>query len=216
MTVWELQARRDRAYFKQILQAKGPAGLREEVLLSLARQADRPRLNVRVARSGRATNVDATRRLQFSFLRFPDAPVEPLAGSARLSNREAMAPQLEVVNRSQRSVRHIAIGWILQDAEGRRFLAASVPADLKLAPGQKTRIVSETALRFTRPVSVEAMTGFLSQVEFDDGELWIPSRENLAAGRLDRLVGPSPEEQRLTNLYRRRGLEALIAELNKF
>jgi len=38
----------------------------------------------------------------------------------------------------------------------------------------------------------------------------------LAGDRLDRLIGPSPEEQRLVNLYRKKGLEALIDELNRF
>jgi hypothetical protein len=38
----------------------------------------------------------------------------------------------------------------------------------------------------------------------------------LAGQGLDRLLAPSPEEQRLTNLYRRKGLQALIEELNGF
>ena len=77
MTVWELQARRDRMYFMSILTARGPEALQEEILSSLAHQSDRPRLDVEVARRGRATNVDAGRELRLAFLQFSDSPVEP-------------------------------------------------------------------------------------------------------------------------------------------
>lgn len=216
MTVWELEARRDRRYLKSVLEVRGPEGLRQEVLESLVRQADRPRLDVQVARGGRATNIGAGRDVEFAFLRFPDSPVEPLAGMARLAGREASAARLEVRNRSDRAIRYLEIGWIVRDRRGREFLAGSVPAEMTLAPGQKSRIVTETALRFSQPLTVEGMGGFVSQVEFADGEVWIPSRSDLADQRLQRLLPPSPEEQRLTNLYRKKGLDALIAELDKF
>lgn len=216
MTVWELEARRDRRYFKQTLAARGPEGLRREVLLSLARQADRPRLGVHLARGGRATNTGAGHDIQFAFLRFPDAPVEPLSGVARMVDREASRPRLKVLNRSRRTVRHVVIGWILKDNRGRRFLAGSLPADVSLAPGRTGNIAAKTVLRFSRPIHVAGMAGFVSHVEFDNGEIWIPSRKDLATGNLDRLLAPSPEEQRLTNLYRKKGLKALVAELNKF
>ena len=60
------------------------------------------------------------------------------------------------------------------------------------------------------------MTGFVSQVEFTDGSIWIPDRSALSDPRLAHVVAPSPEEQRLTQLYRRKGLAALVAELKKF
>ena len=41
MTVWELEARRDRRYLKSILEAKGPEGLRQEILEAMARLSDR-------------------------------------------------------------------------------------------------------------------------------------------------------------------------------
>jgi hypothetical protein len=216
MTVWELQARRDREYFRSVLAARGSEGLQQEVLASLARQADRPRLDVQVTRRGRATNIDTSRELQFAFLRFPDSPVEPLAGMARLSGREARAPRLEVRNRSDRAISYLEIGWILKDRQGRQFLAASVPAEMTLAPGARSQIVTETVLRFSQPLTVEAMSGFVSQVEFADGDIWIPSRSDIAAQQLEPLLAPSPEEQRLTNLYRKKGLAALIAELEAF
>jgi len=57
MTFWEVEAQRDRAYFKQALQARGENGLRQEILASLARQADRPQLDVSVSRNGRAVGA---------------------------------------------------------------------------------------------------------------------------------------------------------------
>jgi hypothetical protein len=59
------------------------------------------------------------------------------------------------------------------------------------------------------------MTGFVSQVEFADGKVWVPSREEIKSSPL-RTMAPSPEEQRLADIYLKQGLAALIAELNKF
>jgi hypothetical protein len=38
----------------------------------------------------------------------------------------------------------------------------------------------------------------------------------MSEARLDRAVAPGPEEQRLTSIYRRAGIAALVAELKKF
>ena len=53
-------------------------------------------------------------------------------------------------------------------------------------------------------------------MEFADGSVWIPSRADLGAPQLQRVIAPSDEEQRLVQIYRKKGLAALIAELNKF
>ena len=66
------------------------------------------------------------------------------------------------------------------------------------------------------PLAIEGMTGFVSSVEFADGNLWIPSRADLGSPQLQRVMAPSDEEQRLIQLYRKKGLQALITELNKF
>src|SRR5580698_4660493 len=57
LTFWEAEAQRDRAYFKQILQARGQNGLQHEILSSLAKQADRPQLDVSLSRNGRAVGA---------------------------------------------------------------------------------------------------------------------------------------------------------------
>jgi hypothetical protein len=219
MTQWELEARRDRKHFRQVLESRGPDGLQKDVLESMARQAERPKVDVKMARSSRATAVDAGRQVLFSFLRFPDSPVEPHAGMARVIGNEARAPSLEVINRSDRAVKFLEIGWIIRDRQGRDFMAATVPADLKLAPGQSSRVLEGTSLQFSskpgQPVEIESMFGFVKSVEFSDGSEWIPARAALADPRIAKLVPVSPEEQRLTELYRRKGLAALIEELKK-
>lgn len=219
MMVWEMEARRDRKYFQGLLASAGPEGLRREMIASLARQTDRPRLDVQVAR-GRSTNIDTDRQVQFAFLRFPDSPVDPVAGRASIAGNEARAPRVEVRNRGDRAIRYLELGWILKDAQGREFLAGTVPASLNLAPGQSSQVLEENSLKFSRPqgqtVSIEGMTGFVSSVEFNDGSVWIPSRAALDDPRLRHVLATSPEEQRLAAFYNKKGLAALIAELKKF
>ncbi|MGE5567755.1 MAG: hypothetical protein ACM3S5_01850 [Rhodospirillales bacterium] len=224
MTVWELEARRDRQHFKSVLEARGPEGLREAMVSSIARMAERPRLGVQVIRRGRATAVAAQEReCNFAFLQIPESPLEPVSGVARVAGSEARAPRIEVRNRSDRPVRYFEIGWIIRDRDGREYLAGSVPAagsGLTLAPGAKGRVGEDSALRFTRPagqpLAIEAMTGFVSEVEFTDGTMWIPARAALDDPRLRSVLAPSAEEQRLADLYRRRGLAAVVNELKKF
>jgi hypothetical protein len=223
MTVFEMEARRDRRHFKSVLASLGEDGLRKTILESMARQADIPRVGVQVARGGRATNVEAETPLKFAFLRLPDAPIELLGGVAQIAGNEARAPSFDVRNQSARPVRYFELGWIVKDSGGREFLAGSVPAsdpDLRLAPGQKSQVLQPGSLRFMgapgRPLSIAGMTGFVSQVEFVDGSMWIPTWEALNVPELARVMAPSPEEQRLTELYRRKGLAAVMMELKRF
>jgi len=75
--------------------------------------------------------------------------------------------------------------------------------------------LQDTALRFSRsagePVAIASMTGFVSNVEFANGRVWIPGLTSLPS-----VAPPSPEEQRLSDLYRTKGLTALIEELHKY
>jgi hypothetical protein len=164
MTAWELEAQRDRQYFKSVLAMHGPEGLKREVLASLTRQSERPRLDVRVVRGRRAVGsaAGAERRAMFAFLQLPDSPVQPVKGWAQIAGSEARAPHIDVRNRSARPVRYFEIGWIVRDKQGREFWAASVPAsdpDLILPPGQTGSVLQDTSLRFSRapdaPLSIE-------------------------------------------------------------
>ena len=220
MTAWELEAQRDRRWFQQVLAEAGTEGLRREVLASLARQADRPRLEMEFARSGRATSVEADHPVQLAFLAVPGAPVEAVAGMARIAGNEARAPQVEVRSRAAKPVRYLEIGWLLRDVRGREYSAGSMPASLRLLPGTRERITQSAALRFGEPggapVSIDSLTAFVSMVEFADGGVWIPGRGAFEDPRLARALGPGGEEERLTSIYRKKGLAALLAELKKF
>ena len=220
MTVWEMEAERDRQYFKSVLGAGGPEALKREMLDSLARQQERPRIDVRLSRGGRAVTsaAEPERLARFAFLKMPDAPVEAIDGWAEVAGNEARTPTIQVQNRSSRPVRYVEIGWIVKDREGHEFLAGSVPAaesDLLLPPGKTGRVLQDTALRFSRsagePVTIASMTGFVSNVEFANGRVWVPSRASLPPA-----ASSSPEEQRLADMYRTKGLNALVEELRKY
>jgi hypothetical protein len=228
MTFWETEAQRDRSYFRKVLQAKGERGLRDEMLLSMAKQAERSQLDIAMNRNGRAVGAAGAPPTtsgavaQFAFLKMPGSPVEPVEGSAELSGNEARAPHIEVLNRSSKAVRYVEIGWMVKDQDGHEYLAGSVPAsngNALLPPGQRSRLMPDAALRFSKagkPVEIKGMTGFVSQVEYADGKVWVPSREELNASPLLRVLAPSPEEQRLVDLYARKGLAALTADLARY
>src|SRR6202790_1013661 len=225
MMVWETEAQRDRQHYKSILARYGPEGLQRLALDSLNLQATRPRLDVQVSRGGRSTSAAAgggERQAQFAFLQFPDSPVQPLDGSVRIAGNEAKAPHIEVRNRSSKAIRYFEIGWIVKDSQGKEFWAASVPAsggDLNLQPGQTGRALQDTALRFSKgqgePMAIQGTTGFVSQVEYTDGKIWVPDRTSLENAQLLSVMAPSMEEERLTDLYRKKGPRALIEELKK-
>jgi hypothetical protein len=215
MLVWELEARRDRQYFRTVLEQAGHDGLQKEMLASLGREADRPQYGVQAVR-GRALDSAGEQDLKFAFLRFPDAPVEPMDGLARIAGNEARAPKVVVHNRSPRVVKYLEIGWIVKDQQGHEFLAATVPAEMRMPSRSSSQILDDTALRFDPRTSIQSMTGFISHVEFTDGTMWIPSHAELDDPVLRRVVAPSPEEQRLVQIYRKRGVAAVIDELKKF
>jgi hypothetical protein len=215
MTVWELEARRDRKYFKTLLETAGADGLQKEILNCLQLQRDRPSAGVQMVQ-GRSTNSEPEHELKFAFLHMPESPVDPTDGSARIAGNEARAPQINIQSHSDRPVKHFEMGWIVKDQQGREFLAASIPSDVNVAPGKSSQVTQDTALRFSERTQIGSMTGFVSSAEYSDGSFWIPSRAALSNPKLRTLIAPSPEEQRLLQIYNRKGLNALIAELKKF
>jgi hypothetical protein len=226
MTACEMEAQRDREHFKRILgQGGGKAALQREMLESMARQSEVSQLAVSVKRTGRAVTSAATGNehdAEFAFLQFPDSPVEPIKGAARISGNEARAPHIEVRNNSNRPVKYVEMGWIVSDSSGKQYMAGSLPSadsDLVLPPGRSARLLQETTLNFSakgQPVNVSKMVGFVNQVEFADGKIWVPNRQNLDNTLLLKVLPPSAEEQRLTDIYRKRGIDGLAVELGKF
>jgi len=227
MIAGEMEAQRDREHFKRLLAQVGKEGLQQAMLGSLKRQSELPALTVRVRRGPSVSGagvaaIAAERPAEFAFVQFPDSPVEPIAGWAQVAGNEARAPQIEVRNKSSKAVKHVELGWLVSDQAGKQYMAGGLPSsahDLLLAPGQNTRILQESTLNFTsngQPVRVQKMTGFVNQVEFADGKMWVPNRQNLGNPLLMKALAPSAEEQRLSDLYRRKGIDALIEELKKF
>jgi hypothetical protein len=54
-------------------------------------------------------------------------------------------------------------------------------------------------------------------VEFTDGKVWVPTRQNMDSNPLLlQVMEPSVEEERLANLYVTKGLPALVDELKKY
>jgi hypothetical protein len=118
-------------------------------------------------------------------------------------------------------VKFVELGWLLRDPNGQQYLAASVPAtdSLYLPAGKKASVEQDTALRVTRngqQVNIKGASAFVSKVQFADGRLWVPSREDLERTALVKILPPSAEEQRLSSLYVTKGLNALVDELKKF
>jgi hypothetical protein len=222
LTAHEIEAQRDRAYFKRVL-AKGKDALQNEMLASISRQSQAASLSVRVARAPAVTSaaLPSEHPAKFAFVQFPDAPVELLSGDAQVAGNEARSPNIEIRNKSDKAVKYVELGWVLSDQSGRQS-AASLPspdAD-PLGPGKHGHLLQDTALRLYandgRAVNIHEMRGYLRQVEFADGKIWVPSRESLEHPELRKAVAPSDEELRLANIYSKKGLEGLIEELKKF
>jgi hypothetical protein len=224
LTACELEAQRDREYFKHVLAASGKQGLQREIVDSLRRQSEQQPLTVKVRRGGPVVSSAAIpssdRMAEFAFVQIPDSPVEPVKGWAQISGNEASAPRIDVMNRSGKPVKYVEFGWIVSDQSGKQYMAGSLPSSsdpvLFLPPGKSARVVQESTLNFSskgRPVNVRQMTGFVSQVEFADGKVWVPNRQSLELPVLHKVLSPSAEELRLSSLYLRKGLDALVEEL---
>jgi hypothetical protein len=197
----------------------------------LARQRQRPRLDARPAGDSRRTVASAVaagaeREVELALLDFPDAPLELVSGRAQVSGATVSSPTIRVRNRSGKAVRYFELGWLVRDAAGTSYAAGSVPApasELRIEPGETLATGREQYFLFTRrggsgesSFAIDGMTGYIKQVQFDDGTLWIPARQRLVRSALAGAIPVSPEEQRLSDLYRTKGLNALVEELARF
>lgn len=218
MTQWELEARRDRGYLKSMFERAGVEGVKQYLTDVSARLSERTKVDIQVAR-GRTTAQEPERTMKFAFLRMPGEPVQAVSGSAEVARSEAHSPQMEFHNTSSRPVKYLEVGWIVGDRNGESYFAGSVPAELNLAPGATGRIQQDATLKLSQrngqSLPISSMTGFVSHVEFSDGKMWIPERADLEEMRLKKVLQPSPEEQRLSDLYRRKGIQAVVDELRK-
>ena len=221
LMVYELEARRDRRYLGRLLNDGRWAELREELNFGL-QDFSPQQLGLELLRDP-LTNGRREQPVNVGAVSFPSAPVQPLSGAAHVAGNEVRAPQIEVKNTSQKMVRSIEMGWIVRDERGRDFVAASLPAVMQLGPVQTGTMREQATLRFSRPTGqpmvIDGLTAFVNDVEFADGNLWIPSRADIFQATSDpllrRALAASPEQQRLADVYRRKGVGGLTEELKK-
>ncbi len=221
LMVYEIEARRDRDYFRRLIETGQLARLQQELNFGLP-DVRPPELgfelltDVRdVAAPGRAVPV--------SVVPFPDSPAAVMNGAARIYGNEVVVPQLDLRNRTKKTLETIEIGWIFRENNGRGYIAGSLPTKVQIGPVAQTTISHPAVLRFShasgRPMLVDGLSAFVSNVQFSDGGMWIPSRTDIANANLDpalkHAMVNSPEQQRLVQIYRRKGIEALAAELKK-
>jgi hypothetical protein len=212
-----VEARRDRQYLRQILSRSGEDALRRAMGEILARESARPRLDVRLARSTLA--LANANRVETAFLAQPEIPVEGTKSVAVSAGNQLLILELGFQNRDRREVRSVELGLIVRDTEGREFSAGALPANLEMKPHGAGTIQPTVNITLSRPqgvpLRIESVTSFVQQVEFANGEVWVPSSAFHNEARLSRLIPGSLEEQRLSEIYRRRGMAALVEELNR-
>jgi hypothetical protein len=221
LMVYELEARRDRHYMANLLQNQNWAQVREELDFGL-QDLHPQQLGLELLHDPRA-NGWREQAVNVGAVAFRSAPVQPVGGAARVAGNEVHAPAIEVKNTSQKMVRSIDMGWIVRDDRGREFVAGSMPAALQLAPVQTGTMTEQGTLRFSHPTGqpmlIGALMAFVNDVEFADGKLWIPSRTDIDEATSDpllrRALSTSPEQQRLAEIYRRKGITGLQEELRK-
>jgi hypothetical protein len=221
LVVYELEARRDRHYLASLLQTGRLAELREELNFGLQDLAPE-QLGLELLHGPR-TNLEQGQALRVKPVSFPNSPVQTVGGAAQVLGNEVRAPEVEVKNRSPKAVRIIEMGWIVQDERGRDFVAGAMPSSMQLAPVATARMTEPGTLRFSHPTGqpmvIGALMAFVNDVEFADGKLWIPSRLDIDEATRDpilrRALAASPEQQRLAEIYRKRGMSGLADELKK-
>jgi hypothetical protein len=242
LTVWEMEADRDRDYFKSLLALGGRGRLQSAMAASIKRQLQ-PRIEARPAEAGTpalgtaepgtavASTANSDRRAKaaqeqqvaLASVNLAEAPLEVVSGSSAVEGATAQSPRVTVKNRSPKRVRYFEIGWLVSDAAGNRYAAGWVPGTRQaVSPGETASTVAQRAFVFQAAAAsaprfaIGGMSGYVSQVEFDDGSFWVPSRRGLEESKLLDAAPVSAEEQRLTGLYTSRGLNGVIQELEKF
>jgi hypothetical protein len=221
LIVYELEARRDRRYMANLLQTGRVAELREELNFGL-QDFSPQQLGLELLRDPR-TSVRREQAVSVGAVAFASSPVQPMGGAAHVYGNEVRAPHVELKNLSQKTVRVLDMGWIVRDERGRDFVAGSVPASMQLGPVQTGTMTEAGTLRFShptgQPMMIGALMAFVNDVEFVDGKLWIPSRSDIDEATSDpvlrRALLTSPEQQRLADIYRRKGITGLAEELKK-
>ncbi len=221
LMVYELEARRDRQFLSRLLDNNHLPELREELNFGI-QDVIRPQLGLELLHGPRSSAA-REQSLNVSPVNFPRSPVQPIGGAAQVAGNEVRSPRVDIRNVSKQNISSVAMGWIVRDEHGTDFVAGAVTSRLALGPVQTSFITESGTLRFSLPTGapmiIDRLMTFVNDVEFADGSLWIPSRDDINAATQDltlrRELATSPEEQRLANIYRREGTDGLKRELRR-
>jgi hypothetical protein len=219
LTGWELQARRDRQRFQRVLTTRGAGALQDAMVASLARLDGMGDGTARVTRLTRAVARLPESEVRVAALDTPESPVEVVEGLVKVAGPELRYPQIALRNRDRRAVDSVEIGLRLMDGGGQWYLSGLSPLPVRLAANQTRSIQTPVFLEFAGAkgkLEIRQVEAFVNQVEFADGSVWIPGERALSRTDVQRRYAPSPEELRLADLYRRKGLDAVIEELKRF
>ncbi len=230
MRINQAESARDRRFFQGLFEAGGVQRLLS-VLEKWATEAagapplsgpGTPRLLAREAAERARALAQLT---DFRVVRFAGAPLEIVSARARVYERGLVDPALELRNLAGSDIADFQVAWVLRDASGTEFRAATVSGSgrpplarrFPLSPGESL-LWSDPAVLETGPgASGPILSGrvYLRAVQFSSGKIWVPERTMFEAAGLGRLLAGSPEAIRLLRLYRGRGPEALAAELRR-
>ncbi len=221
LLVYELQARRERDYLAALLHNQEWAKLRDELNFGLP-DATPHSLGLEFVR-GPLAEVVRERAFPVNPVVFSDAPVQPIGGGAQVVGNEVRSPYVELKRTSNRTVRSLELGWIVRDEQGHDFVGGSIPVAFSGDAIQSVKITDSAALRFSnsagQPMMIGALRAFVNDVEFADGKIWIPTRTDIEGATNDPLLrhelGNSPEQQRLSKIYRLHGTTGLADELKR-
>jgi hypothetical protein len=221
LTVYEKEARRDRSYFRKLMESGQSGKLREEMNFGLP-DLRSPQLGFELLRNQQVP-ANNSRPVPVASVSFRGSPVLVLNGAAKIYRNEVRAGEMGLRNRTMKTVQTIDVGWILRDDRGQGFMAGSLPAKIQIGPVQNAVYQQTGVFRVSRlsgsPILVDGVAVFVNDVQFDNGDVWVPSRSDIAEADLDpalkSAIAKSPEQQKLAEIYRKRGFNALCDELRR-
>jgi hypothetical protein len=221
LLVYELEARRDRSYYRALVDRGQLAKLQQEMDFGLP-ESRVPQLGFELLNDIRL-NTRPSRPVHVASVSFPDSPLQMLDGVAKVFGNEVQTPGVELRNRSQKTTQSVEVGWILRDNHGKGYMAGTMPQIVSIGPVQQARVQQSGILRLSHPsgtpVLITALAAYVRNVQFTDGDVWIPSRSDIANSDMEPYLKheilSSPEQQRLSAIYRRSGMSGLAAELTK-
>lgn len=221
LLVYEMEARREREYLAVLLHNQEWAKLRDELNFGLPDSAPRS-LGLEFIH-GPLSSMMSPKSFSVSPVVFSGAPVQPIGGGAQVVGNEVRSSYVELRRTSNRSVRSLELGWIVRDDHDRDFVGGSIPVTLSTDSVQSVKITDSAALRFSngigQPMVIGALRAFVNDVEFTDGKVWIPSRSDIDEATSDPVLrhelSNSPEQQRLSKIYRLHGTVGLAEELKR-